>query len=92
VGIWVPVDRDQRVLDGIGCKMKMKVFDLRWVRVCLVVPSGEKLVFSSSREFVRGSAGSVAESGVSVGSCAGGRGTLRLQVSEQHACVVSKSM
>ena len=49
-------------------------------------------MFSSSREFVRGSVGSVAESGVSVGSCARGSGTLRLQVSEKHACVVSKSL
>ena len=51
-------------------------------------------MFSSSREFVGGSAGSVVESGVSVGlgSCAGGSGTLRLQLGEKHACVVSKSV
>ena len=48
------------------------------------------LVFISSREFVRGSAGTVAESGVSLGSCTGGSGTLLLQLSENHACVISK--
>jgi hypothetical protein len=32
VGSWVQVDRNQRILDGTGCKMKRKVFDLRRVR------------------------------------------------------------
>jgi hypothetical protein len=90
VGSWVLVDRDQRMLNGTGCKMKMKVFDLRRCSVCSVVLSGEILVFSSSQKFVRGSAGSAAKTGVSVGTCAGGSGTLRLQFSEKHACVVSK--
>lgn len=29
VGSWVLVYRDQRMPNGTGCKMKMKVFDLR---------------------------------------------------------------
>jgi len=49
-------------------------------------------VFISSREFVRGSAGSVAESGLSLVSYTGGSGTLLFQLRENHACVVSKSM
>ena len=32
MGSLVPVDRDQRMLDGTGYKIKMKVFGLRWVR------------------------------------------------------------
>ena len=46
----------------------------------------------ASREFLRGSAGSVAETGVLVGSFAGGSGTLRKLLSENHVCVVSKSL